>query len=502
MNNRYSRGGLSQWFHLLVAAASTGGAMAFAAGCAGAKTDPTLANDAGLLDAAVQDASSSPDGGRDLGRDFDSGILSDAGTKSLCPSATSMLVDRVKLAEPVDYFLLRSLVDLGTPTSNQPIFNQDSVGTPCSAASDANTCKADLAAKLTNATVGWNVSSGGQIRTTRAGFFTRKDTVGTVASLEELRAFVAPVDTLADAALLASEKLQTKFNCDTDRVEPKADGDYEVTFYAVNRGCGTSPSTKESVDYIESTETKVVVKVDGTVGAPVVKVLNRTESPAVTCPVVGRRVEGTTVGCGAGQPTVGEFFAEIATLEALAVSAFARLAEELSVHGAPEELIASARRSQADEVRHARTMGAMARRYGAPVAPVPEVTLSPRTLFEMAIENAVEGCVRETFGGLMATYQADHAEDETVARVFQAIADEETGHGALAWEVAAWLETKLTEAERRLVLQARHRALADLLVELEQEPREDLARAVGLPNAAVATALCRAMGDGLLRDAA
>jgi rubrerythrin len=213
-------------------------------------------------------------------------------------------------------------------------------------------------------------------------------------------------------------------------------------------------------------------------------------------------VEGVTVGCGAVQPSVGEFFSEIATLEALAVSAFARLAEELSVHGAPEELVASARRSQADEVRHARTMGAMARRYGAHVSPVPEVRLPPRTLLEMALENAVEGCVRETFGGLFATYQADHAEDEMVARVFQAIADEETGHGALAWEVAAWLETKLTEAERRLVREARHRALADLMVELEQDPGEDLARAVGLPNSAVATALCRAMGDGLLRDAA
>lgn len=48
----------------------------------------------------------------------------------------------------------------------------------------------------------------------------------------------------------------------------------------------------------------------------------------------------------------------------------------------------------------------LAARYGA-TAPRPRVERAPvRSLEDIAVENAVEGCVRETFGALVGAWQA------------------------------------------------------------------------------------------------
>lgn len=59
-------------------------------------------------------------------------------------------------------------------------------------------------------------------------------------------------------------------------------------------------------------------------------------------------------------------------MEAASVHAFERLARELDAHAAPQELIAAARAAVLDEMRHARTAGRLARRFGAN-ARAPEV---------------------------------------------------------------------------------------------------------------------------------
>jgi len=53
-------------------------------------------------------------------------------------------------------------------------------------------------------------------------------------------------------------------------------------------------------------------------------------------------------------------------------------------------LIACARRSRGDEFRHARDVGALARRFGAAVPPVEVAPMKKHTLVEIAIENAPE----------------------------------------------------------------------------------------------------------------
>jgi hypothetical protein len=63
------------------------------------------------------------------------------------------------------------------------------------------------------------------------------------------------------------------------------------------------------------------------------------------------------------------------------------------------------------------------------VAPAPPA----RSLEELAVENAVEGCVRETYGALTAIWQARTAKDPSVAAAVRRIARDETRHAALSW---------------------------------------------------------------------
>jgi hypothetical protein len=111
----------------------------------------------------------------------------------------------------------------------------------------------------------------------------------------------------------------------------------------------------------------------------------------------------------------------------------------------------------------------------------------------MAVENAVEGCVRETYGALVATWQARHARDAEVAAAMASIAADETRHAALSWALAEWIEPKLDARARRRVGRARARAVRDLYRELAREPRAALVEALGVPRAARA----RALLDGL-----
>jgi hypothetical protein len=191
--------------------------------------------------------------------------------------------------------------------------------------------------------------------------------------------------------------------------------------------------------------------------------------------------------CDAG--AAGSYFAEIAHLEAAAVVAFRVLRDELRAQGAPKKLVRAAARAARDEIRHARATGALARRFGAtPRVPV-VAPASPRSLEAMALENAIEGCVRETYGALLATRQARLATDPVVRAAMRRIARDETRHAALSWQVGRWLETRLAPAARRNVALARQTAAAELVTALASEPEASFAGLAGLPSAAEATQL-------------
>ncbi|MCY1036718.1 hypothetical protein OV207_35105 [Corallococcus sp. BB11-1] len=228
------------------------------------------------------------------------------------------------------------------------------------------------------------------------------------------------------------------------------------------------------------------------------------EPDEVRCQVTflceGRRPEGL---CSDGAledrvPALGALFARMAHLEAASVPAFERLADELARHGAPERWVRAARRAAGEEVRHARAMASLAVRHGAAM---PEVTVAPfgdRSLEALAIENAVEGCVRETFGALLAGWQARCAEDVTVREALGAIAPDELRHAELAWAIDAWARTRLSEDARARVEAARHEAW--LVLERDAADSlmpEDVARRSGLPSPEVARGLVRELAKSL-----
>jgi hypothetical protein len=181
---------------------------------------------------------------------------------------------------------------------------------------------------------------------------------------------------------------------------------------------------------------------------------------------------------------IGAWFARSARLEAASVFAFRTLAQELSSHGAPKRLLAATERAERDEVRHARMMGALARRFGAkPLAA--HVTPGPvRPLDEVALENAVEGCVRETFGALIAFWQAAAAHDPAIRKAMRIIARDETRHAALAWRVARWAEPRSGHSARRRIAEARRAALRELERETQLPVPSELTTLGGMPDAA------------------
>jgi len=217
-------------------------------------------------------------------------------------------------------------------------------------------------------------------------------------------------------------------------------------------------------------------------GAPVVIECDK-------CTIAGRRPAALRRAVVRGRNIVACYLAHLAHLEAASVPAFEQLAIGLEGLGAPEELVRAAQRSARDEARHAREVTRLARDHGMEPPGVRIGANRRRSAADLARENAVEGCVRETFGALLAAWQANHARDRAFARTIRRIAADEARHAALAWSIAAWLEPRLDAASRRAVRCAKQRAVGGLTRTWSHSPANELASWAGLPSAAGAAAL-------------
>jgi len=118
----------------------------------------------------------------------------------------------------------------------------------------------------------------------------------------------------------------------------------------------------------------------------------------------------------------------------------------------------------------------------------------------MAVENAVEGCVRETFGAAVAMIQAERAGDMQVRLAMKRIARDETRHAELSWAVAAWLEPQLDADARRRVHEAREQAIAALMNDAAHDPDQSLTDRLGVPNASQARAVLAGLKATLWSD--
>ena len=138
---------------------------------------------------------------------------------------------------------------------------------------------------------------------------------------------------------------------------------------------------------------------------------------------------------------------------------------------------------------------------GGRSGPIAFTPVRKRTLLDFAIENAVEGCVNETWAALVAAWQARHADGADVRAAYERIATDEARHGDLAWAIDAWIAEQLSEDERARVVAARREAVQRLL-EGVGEPGSELVTSVGLPSRERAATLLRQLDEALWSAAA
>ena len=191
------------------------------------------------------------------------------------------------------------------------------------------------------------------------------------------------------------------------------------------------------------------------------------------------RLPSDTKPCAVGT-TVAEHLARQAYYEGVSVVAFERLAEVLRANGAPADLVARARRAADDEARHAAIFADLARTYGATVPAIELSAVTEHSLLDLAIENATEGCVRETLGAAITLHQSEYAESAEVRAAFAAICDDEAEHAAFSWDLKAWFDLHLGREDRARV-DAAHRAALEAARLATNEAPDATGIALGLP---------------------
>ena len=154
----------------------------------------------------------------------------------------------------------------------------------------------------------------------------------------------------------------------------------------------------------------------------------------------------------------GGYFARLAQEEATAVFAFGELLEHLQDWEAPSSLQDWCGRIIEEEKVHTLMMSGLAHRNGQESAVVQFPEPNRVSMKEMAIHNALTGCIGETWSAVGLCHQAEHAPKYN--GVFRRVAKDETSHAEFSWELHDWLMSKLTEDEQTEVLEAMRDMLA------------------------------------------
>lgn len=398
----------------------------------------------------------------------------------VCENGTPS-VRELSPAVPPDFVQLRRITTYGGGGVVEGAVVSSS-GTACATASDAAACESALS----------GLSSQSGFASTCLEFCTayylattRGDEVAAITTLEGLKSFLGTIDTPQEAALLAFAQGYNLSCSELDRgaVRANVDGGFNVIAtkgYACGRNTAVTRYVLEVSPSGEVKETRSDI----------------IERGSPNC-AIGRRPAGLRTAEGvACADALGRHFASAAHLEAASINAFLRLREELELHGADVALRDAALRSALDEVLHTDVSARLARRFGAtPRRPEVEA-LPPRSLFAVALDNAVEGCVRETFGALVAHHQALHARDAEVRGVMVRIAEDETRHAELSWAIDRWAREQLPANEREALREAQREAVATLREEVAAPLEDSLVTEAGMPSPEVAASLV----DSLARE--
>jgi hypothetical protein len=382
----------------------------------------------------------------------------------LCVGGYELAVDGLHPATPVDYIELRSVDELGSPSRVL-----STTGSKCATAPMRVTCESTVDGTMPTAGFYRRCTDhceGGALIATRGG------AVIVVDSKAKLDALLAPYDTPQEA-LLAALTTGQWISCSDKKkgsVRAVADG-YEVVT-STGSGCGTADPVRQHLLHVDAS------------GVVEERSSYTLEAGTPGC-VIGRRPEGLHAASAVRRRSgcVGRYFADTARLEQASVKAFLALMTELRWHRAPASLLRQARRAAQEEVRHTRVTRRLAKRYGATAKASSVRSLPVRSLLSLAIENVQEGCVRETFGVLVGRWQALRAADPAIRRAMWRIARDEGRHAALSWQVARWVQGRLSVDEQARVEQAKRQAIETLRAELQTEPQTPLVQLAGLPRA-------------------
>lgn len=376
-------------------------------------------------------------------------------------------VEGLHLPEPVDY--------LGVYFNQSPGNNAlyQSTGTLCGGASDTQACQTAFVAGTPSAGFPF-LYQYPPILTSFPSYafmflaYTRGDSVGFIVDRDQLNAFLGEIDS-ANEAGLAFLSMGVGPTCTGISETPEAY--YYSTFSSVP--CSIMPPGH----MYSVTRSGQVASI----------------ATGMAMPCVGRRPVGLVdfPRASANATPLGDYYASVAHLEGAAVLAFDNMERELKRFGAPLQLQLRARRARADEKRHYNQMAAHARREGAAVPCVEAPHAGERSLLAAALENAIEGCVRETWGALSAHYQASAAFEPEARQLWRDIACEESEHAELSLALHDWLMPQLSIDDQEIVEAAIRRARLQLHTELElgSAPHPSVVKYAGVPEPIRAAAL-------------
>lgn len=156
----------------------------------------------------------------------------------------------------------------------------------------------------------------------------------------------------------------------------------------------------------------------------------------------------------------GGYFSRLAQEEATAVFAFGELLDHLQRWEAPTSLQDWCGQIIDEERVHALMMSGLAHRNGQQSARIQFPSMNQVSMKEMAIHNALTGCIGETWSAVLLRYQSEHAPKYN--GVFKRIAKDETAHAEFSWALHEWLMSQLTEDEQTEVLEAMREMLSSL----------------------------------------
>lgn len=236
--------------------------------------------------------------------------------------------------------------------------------------------------------------------------------------------------------------------CGSPYNQCRLDAEYEADFGSRNPDAGPAPVAD---------------------GGIVTTQLCPTRTAKITCShdlgCIGGRATQGMLPIAVSEPTLLAHLAASAHLEAVSVVAFERLATELAFLGAPVGLVDAASDAALDERRHVALLEKILEkevgsREASSLSEAP--VHASRSLFEVAVENAREGCVRETYGALVCAFAGNRAEDAELRAAMRVIAEDEGRHAAFSWDLHEWALAKLEPHEADVVRAELRSARAEL----------------------------------------